>query len=92
MYNYITTKTPKLCPQIVSRVVTLKTDLQLLISIKSTLYASPFLVLMMMIGVLIMPVIMIIIDVMMMIVTMMTIMLLISISQTLYAFACPSCP
>ena len=43
MYNYITTKTPKLCPQIDSRVVTLKTDLQLLISIKSTLYASPFL-------------------------------------------------
>ena len=43
MYNYITTKTPKLCPQIDSRVVTLKTDLQLLISIKSTLYGSPFL-------------------------------------------------
>ena len=43
MYNYITTKTPKLCPQIDSRVVTLKTDLQLLISIKSTLYAPPFL-------------------------------------------------
>ena len=43
MYNYITTKTPKLCPQIDSRVVTLKADLQLLISIKSTLYASPFL-------------------------------------------------
>ena len=43
MYNYITIKTPKLRPQIDSRVVTLKTDLQLLISIKSTLYASPFL-------------------------------------------------
>ena len=43
MYNYIPTKTPKLCPQIDSRVVTLKTDLQSLISIKSTLYASPFL-------------------------------------------------
>ena len=43
MCNYITTKTPKLCPQIDSRVVTLKTDLQSLISIKSTLYASPFL-------------------------------------------------